>query len=173
MAAISPLIRWTKTSVGLSHGLAIPSHYTKVLLIDGRASYELPTLDLRETTVSSLSMLAWQVRRIQDYIDRNITEPIKVSELCALVNRTPSHFSRTFKRAVGLSPHAYVLRRRIQLASQLLARSEMPLSEIALNCGFGDQSHLSNRFREHSGMTPAAWRRAHGFPLQNEMRSSL
>lgn len=157
----------------LSHGPGIPIHYTKVLLIDGRASYELPHLNLRETTVSSLSMLAWQVRRIQDYVDRNITEPIKVSELCALVNRTPSHFSRTFKRTVGVSPHAYVLRRRIQLASQLLAGSEMPLSEVALNCGFGDQSHLSNRFREHSGMTPAAWRRAHGFPLQSETRSSL
>jgi AraC family transcriptional regulator len=118
-------------------------------------------------------MLAWQVRRVQDYIDRNITEPIKVSELCALVNRTPSHFSRTFKRTVGVSPHAYVLRRRIQLASQLLAKSELSLSEIALNCGFGDQSHLSNRFREHNGMTPAAWRRAHYFPLQNATRSSL
>jgi AraC family transcriptional regulator len=118
-------------------------------------------------------MLAWQVRRIQDYVDRNITEPIRVSELCALVNRTPSHFSRTFKRTVGLSPHAYVLRRRIQLASELLTASAMPLSEIAQNCGFGDQSHLSNRFREHSGMTPAAWRRAHGFSLQNAMRSTL
>ena len=118
-------------------------------------------------------MLAWQVRRVQDYIDRNITEPIKVSELCALVNRTPSHFSRTFKRTVGLSPHAYVLRRRIQLAAQLLAKSEMSLSEIALNCGFGDQSHLSNRFREHNGMTPAAWRRTHYFPLQNATRSAL
>jgi AraC family transcriptional regulator len=105
-------------------------------------------------------MLAWQVRRIEDYIDRNITEPIKVCELCALVNRTPSHFSRTFKRTVGMSPHAYVLRRRIQLASRLLAKGDMPLSEIALNCGFGDQSHLSNRFREHRGMPPAAWRRA-------------
>ena len=116
--------------------------------------------------MGSLSMLAWQVRRIQEYVDRNITESIKVSELCALVNRTPSHFSRTFKRTVGVSPHAYVLRRRIQLASQLLAGSELPLSEIALHCGFGDQSHLSNRFREHRGMTPAAWRRAHYFPAE-------
>lgn len=104
-------------------------------------------------------LLPWQVTRVREYIESHIAQGIRVSDLSGLVHRTAAHFSRAFKRTFGLTPHAYVLRRRIELASQLMIESSTPLSEIALKCGFNDQAHLSKRFRIHTGATPAAWRR--------------
>jgi AraC family transcriptional regulator len=105
-------------------------------------------------------LLPWQASRVREYIERNIAQPIKVSDLSTLVFRTEAHFSRAFKRSFGHTPHAYVLRRRIEVASQLMIESSTPLSQIALKCGFNDQAHLCKQFRKHTGATPAAWRRA-------------
>jgi AraC-like DNA-binding protein len=105
-------------------------------------------------------LFPWQASRVREFIERNIGQAIRVSDLSALVFRTSAHFSRAFKRSFGLTPHAYVLRRRIELASQLMIESSTPLSQIALRCGFNDQAHMCKRFRKHTGATPAAWRRA-------------
>src|SRR5579862_433952 len=95
------------------------------------------------------ALLPWQASRVREYIERNIAQAIRVSDLSALVYRTSAHFSRVFKRSFGLTPHAYVLRRRIELAAQLMIESRTPLSQIALKCGFNDQAHMSKRFRRH------------------------
>ena len=105
-------------------------------------------------------LLPWQASRVREHIERNIGQAIRVTDLSALVFRTAAHFSRAFKRSFGLTPHVYVLRRRIELASQLMIESSTPLSEIALKSGFNDQAHLCKQFRKHTGATPAAWRRA-------------
>jgi AraC family transcriptional regulator len=105
------------------------------------------------------ALLPWQSRRVLNYIEEHLGTPLRVSDLSALLHRTEAHFSRVFKRTFGVSPHAYVLRRRIELASRLMIESTAPLSEIALKCGFNDQAHLSKRFRQQMGATPAAWRR--------------
>jgi AraC family transcriptional regulator len=111
-------------------------------------------------TAGSAALLRWQASRVQEYIERNLAQAIKVSDLSARVSRTEAHFSRAFKQSFGLSPHAYVLRRRIELASHLMIESSAPLSQIALKCGFTDQAHLCKQFKKHTGATPAAWRRA-------------
>lgn len=105
------------------------------------------------------ALLPWQVRRVLDYIDTHLGSRIRVADLSACLRRTEAHFARAFKHTVGVTPHFYVLRRRVELASRLMIDSGMPLSEIALKCGFNDQAHLSKRFRQHTGTTPAAWRR--------------
>jgi AraC-like DNA-binding protein len=105
-------------------------------------------------------LLPWQARRVADYIEEHLGTPIRVSDLSALVHRTESHFSRVFKLTFGISPHAYVLHRRIDRAARLMIESTELLAEIALKCGFNDQAHFSKRFRQHMGATPAAWRRA-------------
>jgi AraC family transcriptional regulator len=107
-------------------------------------------------------LLAWQARKVRDYIDSHITGPILVADLCALVQRSEAHFSRSFKRTFGESPHAFVVRRRVELAAQYMLTTDASLSDIALRCGFTDQPHLCKHFRQAAGQTPAAWRSAHG-----------
>ena len=104
---------------------------------------------------------AWQARKGRDYIDTHISGPVQVADLCALVQRSEAHFSRSFKCTFGESPHSFVVRRRVELAAQYMLTTDAALSDIALRCGFADQAHLCKHFRQAAGQTPAAWRRAH------------
>jgi AraC family transcriptional regulator len=106
-------------------------------------------------------LLAWQARKVRDYIDSHITGSVLVADLCALFQRSEAHFSRSFKRTFGESPHAFLVRRRVELAAQFMLTTDASLSDIALQCGFSDQAHLCKHFRQAAGQTPAAWRRAH------------
>lgn len=105
------------------------------------------------------ALLAWQMRRVESYIDEHIEQQILVADLSGLIDLSEAHFSRAFRLAYGEPPHAYVVRRRVELAAQLMLAGGEPLSEIALRCGFHDQAHLSKQFRQVIGETPAAWRR--------------
>jgi AraC family transcriptional regulator len=105
-------------------------------------------------------LLAWQARKVRDYIDSHITGPVLVADLCGLIQRSEAHFSRSFKRTFGESPHAFVIRRRLELAARYMLQTDVSLSDIALRCGFTDQAHLCKHFRQSTGQTPAAWRRA-------------
>jgi AraC family transcriptional regulator len=105
------------------------------------------------------SLLGWQIRRVSDYIDAHLGGRIVVSDLSGVVHRSEAHFSRAFKQTFGVSPHFYILRRRIEKASHLMLVSNDSLSDIALACGMADQSHLCKIFRQMTGRTPAAWRR--------------
>jgi AraC family transcriptional regulator len=101
----------------------------------------------------------WWAHKIREYIDRHITDRVLTADLGALVGLSETHFMRSFKRAFGVPPHAFMLRRRLELAARYMLETDAPLSDIALQCGFTDQAHLSNRFREATGTSPAAWRR--------------
>jgi len=116
-------------------------------------------------------LLAWQARKVHAYIDSHITEPVLVEDLCALVQRSKAHFSRSFKRTFGESPHSFVVRRRVELAARYMLTTDASLSDIALQCGFADQAHLCKHFREAAAQTPAAWRRMHR--LQNDEKATL
>jgi AraC family transcriptional regulator len=105
-------------------------------------------------------LLAWQVRKVREYVDAHIAGRVLVLDLCAVVKLSEAHFSRRFTRAFGLTPHAFVLRRRLELAARLMLESTQSLSDIALCCGFTDQAHLCKQFRRSKGVSPAAWRRA-------------
>jgi AraC-like DNA-binding protein len=105
-------------------------------------------------------LLAWQARKVRDYIDSHIAGPVLVADLCALVQRSEAHFSRSFKGTFGYSPHAFLIQRRVELAANYMLNTDMSLSDIALRCGFVDQAHLCKHFRVVTGETPAAWRRA-------------
>jgi AraC family transcriptional regulator len=101
---------------------------------------------------------------VRDYVDAHISGPVLVSDLCALIQRSEAHFSRSFKRSFGETPHAFVIRRRVELAAQYMLESEASLSDIALQCGFSDHAHLCKHFRQAKGQPPAAWRLARRAP---------
>jgi AraC family transcriptional regulator len=109
-------------------------------------------------------LAAWQILRVRAYIDGNLHRTIHTRDLSAVARRSPAHFSRKFKLAVGEPPHAYVVRRRLERACHLMITSAEPLSEIALSVGFSDQAHLCRLFRQAFGQSPASWRRERGIP---------
>jgi AraC-like DNA-binding protein len=95
---------------------------------------------------------------IEDYIDTHLDTALELHKLAALVGMSPSHFTRSFHKAFGLTPHRYVIQCRILRARELLASTQLPLTEIALTVGFADQSHFCRRFTEGVGVTPGAFR---------------
>jgi AraC family transcriptional regulator len=105
-------------------------------------------------------LLAWQARKVQDYIDAHLAEALRVADLCSLLQLSEAHFSRSFRRTFGESPHAFLVRQRLQRAERYMLETGATLSEIALQCGFTDQAHLSKHFRQQTGRTPGSWRRA-------------
>ena len=114
----------------------------------------------RGSSRASSGLLAWQVRKVREYLDAHIAGRVLVLDLSAVVNLSEAHFSRSFKRTFGLAPHAFVLRRRLELAARLMLESTESLTDIAQACGFTDQAHLCHHFRRSMGASPAAWRRA-------------
>ena len=103
----------------------------------------------------------WQRRKVERYFKESLTEPLRAQELAKRVSLSVSHFYRAFKRTFGETPHAHMLRLRLTMAQDLMLSTNDPLSQIALACGFADQSHLSKQFRRRLGQTPSVWRRQH------------
>jgi AraC-like DNA-binding protein len=101
----------------------------------------------------------WQVQRAQQIMRDNLEGSISIPALAAACRLSASHFARSFKLTVGLSPHRWLMSYRVECAKHLLAESNQPLADIALACGFTDQSHLARVFSQLAGATPGAWRR--------------
>jgi AraC-like DNA-binding protein len=104
-------------------------------------------------------LAGWQIARVRAFIDKNLDRNIHIKDLSAVARRSAAHFARSFKRAFGESPHAYVMRMRLQKACHLMMTSSESLSQIALSVGFSDQSHLCKRFNQAFGQSPSNWRR--------------
>ncbi len=106
-------------------------------------------------------LAAAQLKRVLDYLEENLAEPMTVADVAAVAGLSPSHFNRAFKRSFDLPVHLYVMRRRVELAQRLMIDTSESLGTIAFACGMSDQSHLTRWFRRVLGETPNSWRRAH------------
>ena len=102
----------------------------------------------------------WQLKRLVDYIEKNLTDKITGEELAAVIEVSLGQLFRGFKISVGVTPFQYITKRRIDLACDLMRRNMEPLSQIAILCGLCDQSHFCRVFRREIGTTPAQWRKA-------------
>jgi AraC-like DNA-binding protein len=154
------VMRLLETTVGQLHDLKHPAQGT-LLEAASLLRQQIDPPPAAKDPDTGERLLAWQARKVHDYIDSHISEPVLVADLCALVHRSKAHFSRSFKRTFGESPHSFVMRRRVELAARYMLTTDGCLSDIASRCGFVDQAHLCKHFRRAAGQPPAAWRRVH------------
>ncbi|MBD2104675.1 helix-turn-helix domain-containing protein [Leptolyngbya sp. FACHB-261] len=94
-----------------------------------------------------------KLRQLTEYIDDHLQD-VKLIDLAAIAQMSPYHFLRLFKQSIGLTPHQYILQRRIEKAKHLLQYSELSIADIATHVGFCDQSHLTRYFKRIVGVTP-------------------
>jgi AraC family transcriptional regulator len=101
----------------------------------------------------------WQERRAKDILSNNLDGEIGIAQVAKACGLSSSQFSRSFRRSTGVSPHQWLLRRRIEVAKRLLRDADISLSEVGQACGFADQSHFTRVFNRAAGVSPGAWRR--------------
>ena len=116
--------------------------------------------DVRRLADENAPVSFAMLRRVLEYVRENLQADLSLHDLAQLAQMGEYGFSRWFKQSTGLPPHQYVLRQRIELAKSLLRNPALPLGEVALRCGFGDQSHFSNTFHRMTNVSPGAYRKA-------------
>lgn len=94
------------------------------------------------------------LKRVQEFIYHHLDQPLVLADLAAQAELSEFHFARMFKHSTGQAPHQYVMQVRLQQAEKLLRNTLMPLTQIALDCGFSSASHFSHRFKAFYGHTP-------------------
>ena len=102
----------------------------------------------------------WQERRTKQILGENLDGKVTLACLARECGLSVSHFARAFKQTTGHPPHRWLLARRVEEAKELLLSSALPLAEVAIACGFADQSHFTRVFSQLAGAGPGAWRRA-------------
>lgn len=95
-----------------------------------------------------------KLQQVKEYISEHLAQDLNLSEVAAIVQISPYHFSRLFKQSTGITFHQYILQCRIAKAKDLLQHSPLTISEVAIKVGFFDQSHLTRYFKRIVGVTP-------------------
>jgi AraC family transcriptional regulator len=104
-------------------------------------------------------LAGWQLRRITEHIQDRLTEDVSLNELAGLAGLSPRHLCTAFRQSTGLPPHRWQIERRVERAKAMLTDPAVPVTDVALACGFGTPSHFATMFRRATGCTPSAWRR--------------
>ncbi len=100
-----------------------------------------------------------KLRRVLDFAESRLAEPVSLSELADVAGLSRFHFSRAFQAAMGEAPMAYLARRRLEFAKRLLRSEDLPLAEVARRSGLGSPSQFASSFRRGVGQTPSSYRR--------------
>ena len=101
----------------------------------------------------------WQAKRLRSYIEDKLDSTIRARDLAGLVRLSTSYFFRAFRNTFGETPVAYIMKCRMRRAQELMLKSRVSLSQVALECGMCDQAHFSRTFRRIVGTNPTVWRR--------------
>jgi AraC-like DNA-binding protein len=105
-----------------------------------------------------------RLSRVIDFVDANIALDLCVSSLAAVAGMSSFYFCRSFKQSTGITPHRYVLYRKMEHAKRLLASKEISLLHVAQQVGFTDQSQFTRVFHKIVGVTPAQYRKLPKLP---------
>lgn len=103
-------------------------------------------------------LAGWQLRLARATFDRQLDGSVSLDDLARECGLSVSHFSRAFRLSTGLAPHRWLMRRRVEIAKDLMLAETMPLAQVAVACGFADQSHFTRTFADLIGLTPSRWR---------------
>ena len=95
-----------------------------------------------------------QLRQVIEYINGHLDRDLGLAELAKIVQMSPHYFTRLFKQSTGLTPHQYVIHRRVERAKELLLNGELTIAEVAYSVGFANQSHLNRHLKRLLGVTP-------------------
>lgn len=119
------------------------------------------TLTYKRASCTERGALArWQQERAIELLMRHPAHSVPLDQLASVCRLSVSHFVRAFRKSTGLPPHRWLVVHRVNLCKDsLVADRQRPLADIALSCGFADQSHFTRTFSRITGMTPGAWRR--------------
>jgi len=96
--------------------------------------------------------------RAEEYLRANAEQPLRIREVAKAADVHPVHLARVFRQRTGITPGEYVQSLRVQKACARLSTRERPLADVAIECGFTDQSHMTKLFRRFTGTTPAEFR---------------
>jgi len=115
------------------------------------------TVTGRQTREAS-ALPAWRLSRAIEFVEAHLAEPIGLADIANSTGLTRMHFASQFRRATGMRPHDYLLRRRIEHAQTLLRETKYNVLDVALSCGFRSQAHFTTVFKRIVGETPYCWR---------------
>ena len=135
-------LAWDERSPQLAEGLCLE------LLADTGPAADAPRKG---------SVPAW-LTQAQELLTESCMEPVSITNVARTVGVHPAHLARNFSRFFKRSPGEHLRRSRIAAATDLLLETDLPLAEIALACGFADQSHFTHLFKRQKGLSPAAYR---------------
>jgi AraC family transcriptional regulator len=100
-----------------------------------------------------------KLKRVLDFIETHLHANVGLDDLAQAAGLSANHFLRVFKLATGETPYHYLRARRLEKACSLLAENDMPLAELALECGFANQAHFTAAFSREVGISPGRYRR--------------
>ena len=165
---------------------SLPSYFPAIRTFEIEAQFDrlialqmqkerISPLDFSASLLSLLSLIVGDARkneategtdvffteRAKDYIRAHCAEPLKLSDIAATVNLSPSYFHSVFTARAGSTPHAYLTECRLSMAREMLCATSLPIDEIARRCGFGSQQYMANVFQKHLGISPGKCRRAY------------
>jgi AraC family transcriptional regulator len=100
----------------------------------------------------------WRLQRIVDYVEAHLSDRISLADLSEVAGLSRMHFAAQFRLATGLSPHSYIINRKVERARQLLLDQAFSIVDIALLLGFSSQAHFTQAFKKIIGDTPHRWR---------------
>ena len=101
----------------------------------------------------------WQVRQVTRHVEASMGSNISTEDCAAIARLSTSHFRRSFKASFGETFYAWLSRRRVERAQEMMVMTDQPLAQIARQCGFADLSHFTRVFRRLTGPSPGFWRR--------------